>query len=197
MTSADTAPLLEVRDLRVEFRTGQRIVNAVNGVDFEVSRGETLAILGESGSGKSVSLEAVLGVLESPPGFVTGGTATFQGQDLFAMPPRRQRQAKLDFASSKAADAATAVNKKRTRSPSKDDAIDLTKPQKKEPTLDTQPRSSPNATPSKSLKSSKAPIADSAKLSPVADADVTAVFEHHAGDEPYTLLHWTTASRVT
>ena len=98
------------------------------------------------------------------------------------MPPRRQRQAKLDFASSKAADAATAVNKKRTRSPSKDDAIDLTKPQKKEPTLDTQPRSSPNATPSKSLKSSKAPIADSAKLSPVADADVTAVLTDVAAD---------------
>jgi len=91
MTRAEAKRLLEVRDLRVEFRTGQRIVNAVNGVGFAVSRGETLAILGESGSGKSVSFEAVLGVLESPPGFVTGGTAMFEGEDLFAMPPRRRR----------------------------------------------------------------------------------------------------------
>jgi oligopeptide/dipeptide ABC transporter ATP-binding protein len=93
MNNSDTgtAPLLEVRDLRVEFRTGQRIVNAVNGVGFQVSRGETLAILGESGSGKSVSFDAVLGVLESPPGFVTGGVAMFQGEDLFGMLPHRRR----------------------------------------------------------------------------------------------------------
>ena len=68
------APLLEVDDLHVEFRTGKRVVNAVNGISFKVFPGETLAILGESGSGKSVSFEAVLGILESPPGFVTGGT---------------------------------------------------------------------------------------------------------------------------
>ena len=67
MPITSIVPLLEVRDLRVEFRTGQRIVNAVNGVGFHVSRGETLAVLGESGSGKSVSFEAVMGVLESPP----------------------------------------------------------------------------------------------------------------------------------
>ncbi len=93
MSSPDTktASLLDVRDLQVEFRAGRRIVKAVNGVDFHVSRGETLAILGESGSGKSVSFEAVLGILESPPGFITGGIALFQGKDLFAMPPHQRR----------------------------------------------------------------------------------------------------------
>jgi len=84
-------PLLDVRDLRVEFRLGERMVNAVNGVSFHVHPGETLAILGESGSGKSVSFEAVLGILDSPPGFVTGGTALYHGRDLFTMPGRERR----------------------------------------------------------------------------------------------------------
>ena len=87
----DDTPMLDVRDLRVEFRTGRRVVNAVNGVDFQVRSGETLAVLGESGSGKSVSFDAVLGVLESPPGFVTGGSAVFQGDDLFSLPARARR----------------------------------------------------------------------------------------------------------
>jgi oligopeptide transport system ATP-binding protein len=84
-------PLLEVRDLRVEFRTGERVVNAVNGISLHVHAGETLAVLGESGSGKSVSFEAVLGILDSPPGRVTGGAALFRGRDLFALPPRERR----------------------------------------------------------------------------------------------------------
>ena len=79
-------PLLAVRDLRVEFRTGRRRVHAVNGVGFHVDAGETLAILGESGSGKSVTFDAILGILESPPGFVTGGRILHRGQDLLTMP---------------------------------------------------------------------------------------------------------------
>ena len=88
---ADRVSLLEVRGLQVEFRTGKRVVRAVNGVDFQVTSGETLAVLGESGSGKSVSFEAVLGILESPPGFVTGGAVTFRGQDLLSLPSRERR----------------------------------------------------------------------------------------------------------
>ena len=85
-------PLLSVRDLRVEFRSGSKVVNAVNGVSLDVRRGETVAVLGESGSGKSITFEAVLGILESPPGHVTGGEAAFDGQSLFAMSPRARRQ---------------------------------------------------------------------------------------------------------
>jgi oligopeptide transport system ATP-binding protein len=84
---AEETPLLDVRDLHVEFRTGQRRVQAVNGVSFHVRAGETLAIRGESGSGKSVTFDAILGILESPPGFVTGGVA----KDLLAMPMAKRR----------------------------------------------------------------------------------------------------------
>jgi oligopeptide transport system ATP-binding protein len=94
MTENAEAPgevLLSVRDLRVEFRTGDHVVNAVNGVSFDVKNGETLAILGESGSGKSITFEAVLGILDSPPGIVTGGQAIFDGEDLFQQAPGKRR----------------------------------------------------------------------------------------------------------
>lgn len=85
------SPLLSVRDLKVEFRTVDRVVHAVNGVSFDVHGGETLAILGESGSGKSITFEAVLGILDSPPGIVTDGTAQFEGEDLFGLAPKVRR----------------------------------------------------------------------------------------------------------
>ena len=83
--------LLSVRNLHVEFRTGNSLVNAVNGVSFDVHNGETLAVLGESGSGKSVTFEAVLGILDSPPGRVTAGTAMFEGSNLFELSHSKRR----------------------------------------------------------------------------------------------------------
>lgn len=58
--------LLEVRDLHVEFHTREGVAKAVNGVDYSVDAGETLAVLGESGSGKSVTAQAVMGILDVP-----------------------------------------------------------------------------------------------------------------------------------
>ncbi len=74
--------LLEVEDLHVEFRTDYGTVYAVNGISFSLDRRDTLAILGESGSGKTVSAQAVMGIIDSPPGFVTEGTVRFKGVDL-------------------------------------------------------------------------------------------------------------------
>ena len=70
------APLLDVRDLHVEFRTREGVAKAVNGVEYSVRAGETLAVLGESGSGKSVTAQAIMGILDSPPGFVTQGRSS-------------------------------------------------------------------------------------------------------------------------
>ena len=91
MTKTGADPLLSVEDLHVEFRTGRRVVHAVNGVTMDVRRGETVAVLGESGSGKSITFEAVLGTLDSPPGQVTGGRAIFEGRNLFELPAQRRR----------------------------------------------------------------------------------------------------------
>jgi oligopeptide/dipeptide ABC transporter ATP-binding protein len=78
------APLLAVDNLHLEFRIEDGIVQAVNGLSYSVEQGETLAILGESGSGKSVSAQAVMGILDSPPGFVTQGSVKFRGVELLA-----------------------------------------------------------------------------------------------------------------
>jgi oligopeptide transport system ATP-binding protein len=85
-------PLLEVRDLHVEFRTRDGVAKAVNGVDYTVRAGETLAVLGESGSGKSVTAQAVMGILDSPPGFVTHGQVLFKGHDLLTMSGEERRK---------------------------------------------------------------------------------------------------------
>ena len=89
--AAGHAPLLDVDDLQVEFRTRDGVAKAVNGVSFSLDEGETLAVLGESGSGKSVTALAVMGILDSPPGFVTGGAVRFRGQDLLSLPEDERR----------------------------------------------------------------------------------------------------------
>ncbi|MER6185569.1 MULTISPECIES: ABC transporter ATP-binding protein [unclassified Streptomyces] len=84
--------LLEVRDLQVEFRTRDGVAKAVNGVDYSVDAGETLAVLGESGSGKSVTAQAVMGILDMPPGRITGGEILFQGRDLLKLKEEERRK---------------------------------------------------------------------------------------------------------
>ncbi|MEU5886334.1 ABC transporter ATP-binding protein [Streptomyces sp. NPDC047461] len=84
--------LLEVRDLQVEFRTRDGVAKAVNGVDYSVDAGETLAVLGESGSGKSVTAQAVMGILDMPPGRITGGEILFQGKDLLKLKEEERRK---------------------------------------------------------------------------------------------------------
>lgn len=82
-----TAPLLDVRDLRVEYGSRRDPVTAVDGVGFTLSRGEVVAVVGESGSGKSTTAHAILGLL-SGSGRITGGTVTFDGQRLDSLPER-------------------------------------------------------------------------------------------------------------
>jgi len=86
-----SAPLLEVEDLHVEFRTREGVAHAVNGVTYSLHEGETLAVLGESGSGKSVTAQAIMGILDTPPGYVTKGEVRFRGEDLLQMPEDKRR----------------------------------------------------------------------------------------------------------
>jgi len=84
------APVLEVRDLRVEYATSRGPVAAVDGVDLDVREGEFVGVVGESGCGKSTLLFAIAQLL-SPPAAVTGGGIVFRGQDLVAMTERQLR----------------------------------------------------------------------------------------------------------
>ncbi|MFB7475290.1 ABC transporter ATP-binding protein [Kitasatospora sp. NPDC056184] len=85
-------PLLEVKDLHVEFHTRDGVAKAVNGVNYSVAAGETLAVLGESGSGKSVTAQTIMGILDMPPGKISQGQILFRGQDMLAMKEEERRQ---------------------------------------------------------------------------------------------------------
>ncbi|MER5968691.1 ABC transporter ATP-binding protein [Streptomyces sp. NPDC002055] len=88
----ESTPLLEVRDLHVEFHTRDGIAKAVNGVNYSVAPGETLAVLGESGSGKSVTAQAVMGILDMPPGRIPQGEILFRGRDMLTMSNEERRK---------------------------------------------------------------------------------------------------------
>ncbi len=75
-------PLLRVRDLRTQFHTDQGVALAVDGVSFDLKAGKTLALVGESGCGKSVTAMSILRLIPSPPGKIAGGTIEFEGRDL-------------------------------------------------------------------------------------------------------------------
>ena len=84
--------ILEVDNLSVEFATYGGTVKAVRGVSFHVNRGETLAIVGESGCGKSVTVQAIMGIIPMPPGKITGGSARLNGKDILGLPAKQAKQ---------------------------------------------------------------------------------------------------------
>jgi len=85
-------PILSIRDLTVEFGTEDGVVHAVTGVTYDLQPGEVLGIIGESGSGKSVSVMSMLGLIPQPPGRVVSGEAFFKGRDLISMGNKQLRK---------------------------------------------------------------------------------------------------------
>ena len=84
--------LLEVDNLFVEFHTRDGVAKVINGVSYYLDAGETLAVLGESGSGKSVTAQAIMGILDIPPGKIASGRILYKGQDLLKMPKDERRK---------------------------------------------------------------------------------------------------------
>ncbi len=110
VTFDSEAPLLSVRDLRVDFHTREGVAHAVNGVDFEVVEGRTLGILGESGCGKSVTAQAIMGILDSPPAKVVGGEVVLQGVDLLQLSDEKRRAVRANRVGMVFQDALSALN---------------------------------------------------------------------------------------
>jgi oligopeptide/dipeptide ABC transporter ATP-binding protein len=84
--------LLEIQNLSVHFHTPEGIVRAVDGVSFDVTAGETLGLVGESGCGKSVTSLSILGLIASPPGQIKAGRIVFEDRDLLTLDPEELRQ---------------------------------------------------------------------------------------------------------
>ncbi|WP_132119814.1 ABC transporter ATP-binding protein [Actinocrispum wychmicini] len=102
--------MLEVADLRVEFRTNDGVASVLNGVSYHVNAGETLAVLGESGSGKSVTAQTIMGILDVPPAVVLGGHVRFHGEDLLAVKPSRRMAVRGEGIAMIFQDALSALN---------------------------------------------------------------------------------------
>jgi oligopeptide/dipeptide ABC transporter ATP-binding protein len=84
--------ILDVQDLRTYFFTPEGVVKAVDGVSYNVSQGETMALVGESGCGKSVSALSIMRLISFPPGRIVGGTITFNGVDLSTLSDEEMRK---------------------------------------------------------------------------------------------------------
>ena len=87
----EAAPLLEIDGLKTHFFTRDGVVRAVDGVSFSVAPGETLAVVGESGCGKSVTSLSIMRLIASPPGRIVEGTIRFQGTNLLDLSEREMR----------------------------------------------------------------------------------------------------------
>ncbi|SFC66874.1 dipeptide/oligopeptide/nickel ABC transporter permease/ATP-binding protein [Tropicimonas isoalkanivorans] len=92
---ADPA-LLNVQELRTEFRVGSRTLKALSGVTLQVRPGECLGLIGESGSGKSVTALSVMGLVASPPGVIAGGAVRYAGTEVLGAPFSELRKLRGD-----------------------------------------------------------------------------------------------------
>ena len=104
------AHLLHVDELHVEFRTRDGVAKAVNGVNMWLRPGETVAVLGESGSGKSVTAQAIMGILDTPPARVTGGRVLYRGVDLLRLNEADRRKVRANRIAMIFQDALSALN---------------------------------------------------------------------------------------
>ena len=92
MEKRENAPLLEVKNLSVEYRTDAEVVKAVNGVNLSLDANEALGLVGETGAGKTTTCRAIIGLVQTPPGKVTSGEVYFEGKDLLKKKEREMRK---------------------------------------------------------------------------------------------------------
>jgi ABC-type dipeptide/oligopeptide/nickel transport system ATPase component len=83
--------LLEINDLHVSFHTVRGVIRAVRGINIDIRQGETVALVGESGCGKSVTAHAITGLLPTPPARIERGQIHFDGRDLLQIPAKEHR----------------------------------------------------------------------------------------------------------
>jgi peptide/nickel transport system ATP-binding protein len=101
---------LSVRDLNVVYTSGKKIVHAVNGVSFEMKKGETLGLVGETGAGKTTIAKSILRILPHPPAKVLGGEVVLEGKDLMGVPEKEMLKIRGEKVAMIFQDPMTALN---------------------------------------------------------------------------------------
>lgn len=92
-TQKSKSPILvDIKDLKIDFRTDDGLVNAVKGISFQIPRGKTVGLVGESGSGKSVTSLGIMRLIPNPPGIISGGQILFDGTDLTKLSEAQMRK---------------------------------------------------------------------------------------------------------
>ena len=107
---AYAGPQLDVKDLQTYFYTREGVVHAVDGVSYDVQKGETLGLVGESGCGKSVSALSIMRLIPDPPGRIVGGSISFEGRDLTSMEEKDLRKIRGNQISMVFQDPMTSLN---------------------------------------------------------------------------------------
>lgn len=102
--------LLTVKNLQVRFRTYAGVVHALRGIDFELSPGDIIGIVGESGCGKTVTASSIMGIIPNPPGEIIAGEAWFDGRDLLKLPESEARSLRGNSMSMIFQDPMTSLN---------------------------------------------------------------------------------------
>lgn len=110
MNPNETPYALEIEDLSVEFRTRNRTVYAVNGLDLKIKKGQTLGLVGETGAGKTTTGLAILNLIQSPPGVITGGKIMVDGKSVLDMNERQLQAMRGKTVSMIFQDPMTALN---------------------------------------------------------------------------------------
>lgn len=103
-------PILSIKDLRVIYESDLETVHAVNGISFDLEKGETLGIVGETGAGKTTTSLAILRLLPERTGKITGGSVLFKNRDLFTLSPGKMREVRGEHISMVFQDPMTALN---------------------------------------------------------------------------------------
>ena len=103
-------PILEVKDLRVEYTSGKDIVQAVNGISFTLAKGELLGLVGETGAGKTTTALSIMRLIPSPPGRIVSGEIIYKGENLMKKSEREMRKIRGHEISMIFQDPMTALN---------------------------------------------------------------------------------------
>ena len=83
--------ILEIKDLTIQYRADNRVVEAVNKLNLTLGKGESLGLVGETGAGKTTTALGIMGLIPDPPGIVTGGEILFEGEDLLKQNKKKMR----------------------------------------------------------------------------------------------------------
>lgn len=102
--------ILEIRGLRIEYCTEDGVVKAVNGIDLDLAKGETLGLVGETGAGKTTTALGIMNLIPDPPGKIVGGQIFFEGEDLLNISDKAMRKIRGDKISMIFQDPMTALN---------------------------------------------------------------------------------------